>query len=194
MVRFIAVIAALILTVTAADARPRHHHHHHKHHRHVVATVADPGCNIIFPCEGVTISQRGQTIERAMPFGKAQKTYRRAVERPVLWAGSSGLVARARSYMGQTASQIGLRRTLWCSAFLRHLTNARGVDDRAISWLSQPRTTARVGAIAVMRHHVGIVTGFDRHGNPILVSGNHGRRVGEGVYSAHRIIAYVSAS
>jgi len=191
MVRFIAILAALVLSITAAQARPRHHHHQH---RHVVTSVADPGCNILFPCEGVTVSQRGQQIEHAMPFGKAQKTYRRAVERPVQWAGSSGLVDRARSYMGQTAAQVGVRRTLWCSAFLRHLTHARGVDDRAISWLSQPRTTARVGAIAVMRHHVGIVSGFDARGNPILVSGNHGRRVGEGVYSAHRVIAYVSAS
>jgi hypothetical protein len=186
MLRIITILAALTLSLTAAQAKPRHHH---KHHRTVIATVADPGCGIWFPCEGVTVSTRGAQIEKAMPFGKAQRHYVRSTS----WR-DGGLVGRARAYMGQTASQVGVRSTLWCSAFIRKLTGAPGVDDRAISWLSRPRTTPSVGAIAVMRHHVGIVTGFDSRGNPILVSGNHGRRVGEGVYSAHRIIAYVSAS
>jgi hypothetical protein len=45
-----------------------------------------------------------------------------------------------------------------------------------------------------MRHHVGVVSGFDDSGNPIIVSGNHGRRVGEGVYPRSRVLAFVSAS
>jgi len=51
-----------------------------------------------------------------------------------------------------------------------------------------------VGAIAVMGRrgggHVGIVTGTDGHGNPIIVSGNHGNRVREAVYPRHRIITF----
>ena len=102
------------------------------------------------------------------------------------------LVAKAEQYLGQTARQIGVRSNLWCSAFIRKLTNASGVDDRAISWLSKPRVSPSIGAIAVMRHHVGIVKDFDRRGNPILISGNHGHRVAISPYPKSRIIAYVS--
>jgi uncharacterized protein (TIGR02594 family) len=53
----------------------------------------------------------------------------------------------------------------------------------------------QVGAIAVMsRHgggHVGVVSGIDPHGNPIVVSGNHGHRVAEAVYPRGRVYAYV---
>lgn len=108
------------------------------------------------------------------------------------------LVQRARSFVGQGAREIGLHRTsLWCSAFLRHVAGTQGVNDLALSWLNRPRVTASIGAIAVMHRgrggHVGIVSGFDRHGNPILISGNHGRRVRETVYPRHRIVAYVAA-
>jgi hypothetical protein len=96
--------------------------------------------------------------------------------------------------MGQTAGQIGLRRTQWCSAFMRYITGASGVDDRAISWARKPRVPAGVGAIAVMPHHVGVVAGFTPRGDVIMVSGNHGRRVGEGVVSRSRILAFVSPS
>lgn len=120
--------------------------------------------------------------------------------------GSSGLahvtvaplVEKARAYIGQTASQVGVRRTLWCSAFLRAITNAAGVDDRAKSWLAKPRTAPHVGAIAVLSRgrgggHVGVVSGFDTKGNPRIISGNHGHRVGESIYPRSRVIAYVSA-
>ena len=54
----------------------------------------------------------------------------------------------------------------------------------------------QIGAIAVMTRgknggHVGIVSGFDASGNPIIISGNYGHRVGEGVYPRGRIYAYV---
>lgn len=106
------------------------------------------------------------------------------------------LVEKARAYIGQTASQIGVRRTLWCSAFLRAITHASGVDDRAKSWLARPHTGPHIGAIAVLSRgrggHVGVVSGFDANGNPIIISGNHGHRVGEGVYPKGRVLAYVS--
>ena len=60
----------------------------------------------------------------------------------------------------------------------------------------------QVGAIAVMGRkgggHVGIVTGIDPNGNPVVISGNTwsratgGRRtVAEGVYPKRRVYAYV---
>jgi hypothetical protein len=39
--------------------------------------------------------------------------------------------------------------------------------------------------------HVGVVTGIDSHGNPIIISGNYGHRVGEATYPRARVIAYV---
>ena len=67
----------------------------------------------------------------------------------------------------------------------------RGTDDgRAISFARYGRPSGpQIGSIAVMRHHVGIVIGHASRG-PVLLSGNHGHRVGIGVYSARRIIAY----
>jgi uncharacterized protein (TIGR02594 family) len=57
----------------------------------------------------------------------------------------------------------------------------------------------QVGAIAVMSRgkrggHVGVVSGFDKSGNPIVISGNHGGRVAEAVYPRGRIYAYVMPS
>jgi len=53
----------------------------------------------------------------------------------------------------------------------------------------------QVGAIAVMGRrgggHVGIITGVDAHGNPIMISGNNGNRVREAPVSRGRIYAYV---
>lgn len=106
------------------------------------------------------------------------------------------LVRKARAYIGMTAGQVGVRRDLWCSAFMRKIAGSpRGVDDRAISWNSQPHVPARVGAIIIVRSrriHVGVVSGFDKKGNPIVVSGNHGNRVAESVYPRSSVIAYVA--
>jgi uncharacterized protein (TIGR02594 family) len=53
----------------------------------------------------------------------------------------------------------------------------------------------QVGAIAVMGRrgggHVGVVSGIDANGNPIIVSGNHNHTVAESVYPRGRIAAYV---
>lgn len=106
---------------------------------------------------------------------------------------SSGLLSQAESYLGQTARQLGVRSTLWCSAFIRKLTNADNVDDRAISWRNKTRSYyGCIGCIAVMYHHVGIVKEYDDKGNPILISGNFNGIVGVGVYKKHRILAYVT--
>jgi formylmethanofuran dehydrogenase subunit C len=42
-----------------------------------------------------------------------------------------------------------------------------------------------------MRGHVGVVSGIDANGNPIIVSGNHNHTVAESVYPRSRIAAYV---
>ncbi len=73
-------------------------------------------------------------------------------------------------------------------------------SDMARSFASygQRISGPQVGAIAVMSRrgggHVGIVSGIDAKGNPIVVSGNHSRRVAESVYPRGRIYAYVLPS
>jgi hypothetical protein len=39
--------------------------------------------------------------------------------------------------------------------------------------------------------HVGVVTGVDASGDPIILSGNHNHTVAEAVYPRGRIYAYV---
>jgi uncharacterized protein (TIGR02594 family) len=119
-------------------------------------------------------------------------------EAPSLFSSGSDVVNRARSYIGATAHDVGVRSTLWCSAFLRKVTGASGVDDRALSWENHQHIAPQVGAVVTMGRrgggHVGVVSGFTAKGDPIVISGNHGGRVRETVYSRSRIRAWVSAS
>ena len=84
----------------------------------------------------------------------------------------------------------------WCGAWLAQHFGIGGQKARELwlarNWLRFPKTSAHVGAVAVMRHHVGIVTDVDPNGNPVILSGNHNNRVGTGVYPRNRILAYVS--
>lgn len=109
----------------------------------------------------------------------------------------SPLVARARAYMGQTAADLGLPRSLWCADFMNKITGA-GTSRRARDYAhyGSPAPAGCVGCVAVLSRgkrgggHVGVVSGYDARGNPIIVSGNHGRRVGEGAYARGRVIAW----
>jgi uncharacterized protein (TIGR02594 family) len=120
--------------------------------------------------------------------------------------GRTGGVAVGNSLVNLAQSQLGNgaiygRGSLWCGRFMNWtLTHSgyRGTgSDLAKSFLSLPHTSPHVGAIAVFGRggisgHVGVVSGFDPDGNPIIISGNHGHRVGRGVYPRQRVLAYVS--
>jgi uncharacterized protein (TIGR02594 family) len=107
------------------------------------------------------------------------------------------LVELARAQIGNGA--IYGRQKLWCARFVNWLLEHAGYrstgSDAAKSFLHFPHTSARVGAIAVLWRkgggHVGIVSGFDHAGNPVLISGNHGHRVNEATYPRSRVLAYV---
>jgi uncharacterized protein (TIGR02594 family) len=109
------------------------------------------------------------------------------------------LVSEARKYMGTNPTA---RKRLWCATFMNMVLAKTGYagtgSDSARSFASYGKRISepRVGAIAVLTRgrrggHVGIVTGIDANGNPIIISGNHGHRVGEGSYPRKRVIAYV---
>lgn len=115
---------------------------------------------------------------------------------PAPTAADAFLVFRARSDIGKSSRDLGLNRNrLWCSEYLRRLTGAHDVDDRAFSWKKRPRTSPRIGVVAVLKRgksggHVGVVSGFEGK-NPKIISGNHNGVVGEAVYPRSRVIAWV---
>lgn len=112
--------------------------------------------------------------------------------------GSSNVVDAARQYIGGNPTG---RSRLWCARFMNMVLQRSGYQgtgsDMASSFAGygQRISGPQVGAIAVMGRrgggHVGIVSGIDASGNPIVISGNHGHRVAESVYSRGRVYAYV---
>jgi uncharacterized protein (TIGR02594 family) len=159
-------------------ARAHHHHHHIRHtrHRHFVqARGMDAGV--------------GQS--RAPAFTQSGVS-------PATGFGSSNVVAEARRYIGGNPTGRG---RLWCARFMNMVLQHSGLhgtgSDMARSFASYGQRVSgpQIGAIAVMGRrgggHVGVVSGIDASGNPIVVSGNHGHRVAESVYPRGRIYAYV---
>jgi uncharacterized protein (TIGR02594 family) len=114
-------------------------------------------------------------------------------------AGFTGnsLVEEARRYLGTNPTG---RSSLWCGAFMDMVlkrTGHAGGGNLAMGYKNYGTRVAgpQVGAIAVLGRrgggHVGVVSGIDANGNPIIVSGNHNRTVAEAVYPRSRVVAYV---
>jgi uncharacterized protein (TIGR02594 family) len=121
-------------------------------------------------------------------------------ERPMF--GWPALVSEARKYLGTNPTD---RKKLWCATFMNLVLAKVGYagtnSDAAKSFAQYGRRVSdpQIGAIAVLTRgkkggHVGVVSGIDSRGNPIIISGNHGRRVGEAIYPRSRVIAYVMPS
>jgi uncharacterized protein (TIGR02594 family) len=116
-----------------------------------------------------------------------------------LFSASPSLVFEARKYMGTNPTA---RKKLWCATFMNMVLAKAGYagtnSDAAKSFAYYGRRVSepRVGAIAVLTRgkrggHVGVVSGIDKNGNPMIISGNHNKRVGEAIYPRRRVIAYV---
>jgi uncharacterized protein (TIGR02594 family) len=181
------VSLAMVASATPASARSHHHgagrharahhsHHHIRHHRH---------------------RYHGRHFARAWRSGAKQAQIQASVS-PAGGFGFSNVVAEARRYIGGNPTGRG---RLWCARFMNMVLQHSGLhgtgSDMASSFAHYGRRVSgpQVGAIAVMGRrgggHVGVVSGIDASGNPILVSGNHGHRVAESVYPRSRIYAYV---
>ena len=113
------------------------------------------------------------------------------------FGGGSSLIAEARRYIGTNPTG---RSSLWCGAFMDLVlrkTGHKGGGNLALGYEHYGTRVAgpEIGSIAVMGRrgggHVGVVSGIDANGNPIIVSGNHNHTVAEAVYPRSRIIAYV---
>jgi uncharacterized protein (TIGR02594 family) len=196
-------------------------HHHHRHHarssrfERSAAQLQASGFGNTFASydpntnsSGVAMSGNGGTI---ITGGGRMVT--RASRRAALSAsggmaseatssggfGGGSLVSEARRYVGGNPTGRG---SLWCARFMNMVlekTGHRGTgSDMANSFAHYGTRVSgpQVGAIAVMSRgrrggHVGIITGIDAQGNPIMISGNNGNRVREAPVSRGKIYAYV---
>jgi uncharacterized protein (TIGR02594 family) len=123
-----------------------------------------------------------------------------APQRPML--GWPALVSEARKYLGTNPTA---RSKLWCATFMNLVLAKVGYAGtnsdaaKSFTYYGHRVSSPQIGAIAVLSRgrfggHVGVVTGVDKQGNPIIISGNHGARVGEAIYPRSRVIAYVMPS
>lgn len=200
---------AVVAIATPASARPAHHHgrhvhahhsHHHakKHHvkRHHSARrhrAYRRGARHASRWDAGVRTMRAQRLHNANASMNSSDGFGSGF-------GASSVVAEARRYIGR-GNPTG-RRSLWCARFMNMVLQRSGHQgtgsDMARSFAHYGRRVSgpQIGAIAVMSRgrrggHVGVVSGIDAQGNPIIISGNHGHRVAEAKYSRRRIYAYV---
>jgi uncharacterized protein (TIGR02594 family) len=185
IIRFLG--AAMLCAISSCSANPALAH---------PVPICD-NVDIMRPCQAETRSQprRHVTAPRTARRSPPQRTHQRAPQAFGSISGSN-LVERARAYLGRSGPSLGLPARLWCADFINMVTGGGTGSRVAKSWLSHQHVSAQIGAIVVTGRrgggHVGIVSGFTSAGDVIVVSGNHGHRVGEGVYSRSRVIAFVS--
>ncbi len=130
--------------------------------------------------------------------GKARSSQVRSSQ--ASYSGNSNIIAEARRYLGG-GNPTG-RARLWCARFMNMVlerSGHRGTGSdmaRSFAHYGQQVSGPQIGAIAVLSRgrsggHVGIVTGVDAGGNPIIISGNHNDRVAEAAYPRGRVLSYV---
>jgi len=140
-----------------------------------------------------------QLIEaQQAPMPGALKPHQILAQRTYEPLAGSDLIAAARQFLGDD-NPTSFQGIPWCGAFLGLVARLTGHAVppgylAAAQWSNagEPLPGPRVGAIAVMPHHVGIVEAMTPRG-PLLISGNaHDHKVAEGVYNADHVIAYVA--
>lgn len=215
--RFIALAlcsASIVVFVSPASARPhqgagRHarayhaghhakHHYAHRKYRHAARLSRWE--------RGVARMQAGGFADTNAGFAPNAGTDPNSTLTPpggamasAGFGSSSNVVAEARRHLGGNPTGRG---RLWCARFmnmvLQHSGHRGTGSDMASSFASYGQRVSgpQVGAIAVMTRgrrggHVGVITGIDAKGNPIMISGNNGNRVREAPVSRGRIYAYV---
>jgi uncharacterized protein (TIGR02594 family) len=139
--------------------------------------------------------RRGRKTARAMRVARADHS---GTDAGFATSGGNSVVSEARRWIGSNPTG---RSSLWCARFMNFVLDRTGHggtgSDLARSFAAYGTRVSgpQVGAIAVMGRrgggHVGVVSGIDDRGNPIVISGNHNRRVAEAVYPRGRVYAYV---
>jgi len=192
---------AVAALATSAIARPVHHHRSHParfaaavEKSNQVSSGRDmPSLAVETGAETSTRQRRHARGSLAEARAEAQSHANSAYGGPT----SDSLVTEARKYIGTNPTGRG---SLWCGAFMDLVlrrTGHQGGGNLALGYEHYGTRVSgpQVGAIAVMGRrgggHVGVVSGIDANGNPIIVSGNHNHTVAESVYPRGRIAAYV---
>lgn len=183
------LLCSLALAVLAGSAAARP-----SRHQAVPAAQTDVAdSDIRYPAAAAaaapTAAPTRHTRRRTTGYAAAQSHSNSA------FAGFTGnsVVEQARQYIGTNPTG---RSSLWCGAFMDMVLKQTGhAGGGNLAWGYARYGTRvdgpQVGAIAVMHGHVGVVSGVDANGNPIIVSGNHNHTVAEAVYPRGRISAYV---
>lgn len=203
---FLCSVAVAVLA-TSALARPAHHSRHRA--APVTQTAAQPSgadrdmrfsLNAAQAPAALAAAEGGETSRRGRQRGRRDSARALAQSHSNSAYGgatSNSLVSEARKYIGTNPTGRG---SLWCGAFMDLVlkrTGHRGGGNLAKGYANYGTRVSgpQVGAIAVLTRrgggHVGVVSGVDPNGNPIIVSGNHNRTVAESVYPAGRVTAYV---
>lgn len=135
MKRYIVAAALALAAFSALATSPAEARHRHA----AVSYAVDPGCNVIFPCEGVAPSPRGLRIVKAMHgFGSARLRYTPGTT----VAHPAGCPGRAFCGCGAAVRIFGKPiRSLWLAA----------------AWFKFPRAAPAPGMAAVRRHHVFVL-------------------------------------
>ncbi|KZD25173.1 TIGR02594 family protein [Tardiphaga sp. 1201_B9_N1_1] len=190
--------AAVLASVSPASARPHHGASRHSHHvgKYTHSTRHHVRHRARYARRSARVEQQAPSFGDSTNFNNANAS----MNQPSGGFGGSGIVDAARSFIGR--GNPTARGRLWCAAFMNLVLKRTGHQGtgsdmaRSFSSYGQRISGPQVGAIAVMSRgrrggHVGVVSGVDAKGNPIIVSGNHGNRVAESVYSRGRVYAYV---
>ncbi|MGV7217245.1 TIGR02594 family protein [Bradyrhizobium sp. UFLA05-112] len=194
--------AAFAASISPASARS--HRHSAERHAYVHHAAHHAGGYHHYRHARSPRFERGAAQLQATGFENTQASYDPSANSGSMatsggFGGGSGLVSEARRYLGGNPTGRG---NLWCARFmnmvLEHTGHKGSGSDMASSFAHYGTrvTGPQVGAIAVMSRgrrggHVGIITGIDAKGNPIMISGNNGNRVREAPISRGRIYAYV---
>lgn len=139
-------VALCCALLTDVEARPRQ-------------VVAHPDCNVLWPCEGVTRSARGEKIVSAVGFGAAQNVY---IERAAQILPHPANCPR-RAFCGCGASVEVFGRPIR-SLFL------------AANWLRFPRAPPAPGMVAARRGHVFVIKQVLGGGRVLAYDANSGGR------------------
>jgi uncharacterized protein (TIGR02594 family) len=187
---------ALAALAGTASAKPLHHHRGHAAAAQIAATGAADTSNTDPRYPGLA-RQQATVATAGRSRQSAANTVADAPVSAIGLIGSNSLIADARKYIGTNPTGRG---SLWCGAFMDMVlkeTGHVGGGNLATGYAHYGTRVdgPQVGAIAVMGRrgggHVGIVTGVDASGNPIILSGNHNHTVAESTYPRGRIFAYV---
>jgi uncharacterized protein (TIGR02594 family) len=204
-------LSSAVIAVSATPASARSHHHgggHHAHHAsHHAQQSGRHGHRHAHAHHGrrtvrASHFERSAARMRTRGLDASQASLMSGPESSATATsggfGGSGVVAEARRYIGGNPTGRG---RLWCARFMNLVLERTGHHGtgsdmaRSFAHYGQRVSGPQIGAIAVMARrgggHVGVVSGIDSQGNPIVISGNYGHRVREVPMSRGRIYAYV---